>query len=53
MGEKLDGIEPKKVFGYFEKISKIPRGSHNEKAISDYLVKFADKRGLCARPAAE
>lgn len=48
MGEKLDGLEPKKVFEYFEKITKIPRGSHNEKAISDYLVKFADKRGLIA-----
>ena len=48
MGEKLEGLEPQIVFDYFEKITKIPRGSHNEKAISDWLVKFADKRGLIA-----
>ena len=39
-------LEPKKVFDYFEEISQIPRGSGNEKAISDYLVKFAKDRGL-------
>lgn len=39
-------LEPKKVFDYFEAISLIPRGSGNEKAISDYLVKFAEDRGL-------
>ncbi|HBM81789.1 MAG TPA: aminoacyl-histidine dipeptidase, partial [Clostridiaceae bacterium] len=31
---------------YFEEISKIPRGSGNEKAISDYLVKFAREHDL-------
>lgn len=35
-----------KVFKYFEEISKIPRGSGNEKAISDYLVNFAKEHGL-------
>lgn len=39
-------LEPKKVFDYFEEISQIPRGSGNEKEISDYLVKFAKDRGL-------
>lgn len=39
-------LEPKKVFDYFEEISQIPRGSGNEQAISDYLVKFAKNRGL-------
>ncbi|MED3563263.1 aminoacyl-histidine dipeptidase [Bacillus xiapuensis] len=34
------------VFYYFSKISKIPRGSGNEKAISDYLVRFAKERHL-------
>lgn len=48
MGSKLECIEPQKVFGFFEDITKIPRGSGNEKAISDYLVDFADKRGLIA-----
>ncbi|MGM9974270.1 MAG: aminoacyl-histidine dipeptidase [Clostridiaceae bacterium] len=39
-------IEPKKVFDFFQEISNIPRGSGNEKAISDYLVAFAEKRKL-------
>lgn len=40
------GIYPEKVFKYFEEISKIPRGSGNEKQISDWLVEFAKKRNL-------
>jgi dipeptidase D len=39
--EVLKGIEPASVFNYFEKISRIPRASGNEKAISDFLVSFA------------
>ena len=34
------------VFKYFEEISKIPRGSGNEKAISDYLANTARKKNL-------
>ena len=34
------------VFRYFEEISKIPRCSGNEKAISDYLVAFAKSKNL-------
>lgn len=34
------------MFRYFEEISRIPRGSGNEKGIADYLVAFADARGL-------
>lgn len=34
------------VFHYFKEISKIPRGSHNEKAIADWIVDFALKRNL-------
>ncbi|GHI01585.1 aminoacyl-histidine dipeptidase [Neobacillus kokaensis] len=34
------------VFYFFSEISKIPRGSGNEKAISDYLVQFAKERHL-------
>lgn len=30
----------------FEDISAIPRGSYNEKGVSDYIVKFAKERGL-------
>ena len=42
----LSNLEPKSVFNYFEEISKIPRGSGNEKAISDYLVSFTKNLGL-------
>lgn len=38
--------DAKKVFHYFEEISRIPRESGDEKAISEYLVRFADERGL-------
>ena len=34
------------VFKNFERISRIPRGSGNEKEISDYLVQFAKKLNL-------
>ena len=43
---KLAGLEPADVFGYFEKLSTIPHGSGNTKAISDYLVSFAREHGL-------
>ncbi len=43
---KLAGLEPAKVFGYFEEICSMPHGSGNTKIISDYLVKFAQKCGL-------
>jgi len=42
----LKGLKPKKVMCYFEEISEIPRGSGNEKAISDYLKQFAEDRDL-------
>lgn len=42
----LKGLEPYNVFKYFEEISQIPRGSGDEKAISDYLVNFAKERNL-------
>lgn len=43
--EKLT-MEPRRVFYYFEEISKIPRGSGNTKAVSDYCVQFAQKHHL-------
>ena len=45
-GVKLAGLEPASVFGFFEEICSIPHGSRNTRAISDYLVSFAEKRGL-------
>ena len=44
--KKLAGLEPAKVFEYFEQICAIPHGSGNTKAISDYLVAFAKAHGL-------
>lgn len=44
--ERLAGLEPASVFGYFEKICSIPHGSGNTKAISNYLVSFAKEHGL-------
>ncbi len=43
---ELINLEPKEVFKYFEEISRIPRGSGNTKAVSDYCVAFAKERGL-------
>ncbi|MCR5148988.1 MAG: aminoacyl-histidine dipeptidase [Eubacterium sp.] len=42
----LSNIKPEKVFYYFEELTKIPRGSYNEKAVSDYITGFAKDRGL-------
>ena len=39
-------LEPKECFRWFAEIAKIPRGSGHEKAISDYLVAFAEERKL-------
>ena len=42
----LEGLEPQKVFYYFEEIANIPHGSRNTKEISDYLVSFAKDHNL-------
>ncbi|MCL1975092.1 MAG: aminoacyl-histidine dipeptidase [Firmicutes bacterium] len=42
----VNNLEPVEVFNYFQEISKIPRESGNEKAISDYLVAFATEHNL-------
>ncbi|MDK2799122.1 MAG: dipeptidase [Clostridiales bacterium] len=46
MSNVLSQLEPKLVFKYFEEITRIPRCSGKEKAISDYLVEFAKKHNL-------
>lgn len=46
MDYKITGYEPAQLFHFFEEISAIPRGSGNEKGISDFLVAFAKERGL-------
>lgn len=49
MSEILKGLEPERVFHYFEEICAIPHGSGNEKAISDYCVAFAKSHDLWVR----
>jgi len=39
-------LQPVAVFHYFEELAKIPHGSYNTKAISDYCVNFAKERNL-------
>ena len=42
----LSGLEPKAVFGFFEALCSIPRASHPTRAVSEFLVAFAQQRGL-------
>ena len=42
----LEGFEPARFFHYFEQLTKIPRGSGNEKEVSDYVVHFATAHGF-------
>lgn len=44
----LTNLKPEKVFYYFEELCKIPHGSYNTKAISDYCLAFAKERDLPA-----
>lgn len=46
MAEVLKSLQPVEVFKYFEKLSQIPRGSGNEKEVSNYLVSFAKEHNL-------
>jgi len=41
----LANYEPKEILKHFEAISQIPRGSGNEKAVSDFIAKFARDLG--------
>lgn len=42
----LDTLEPREIFRFFEILSQIPRGSGNEKQVSDWVATFAQERGL-------
>ncbi|MCR8994238.1 aminoacyl-histidine dipeptidase [Brevibacillus laterosporus] len=48
MAKTLEEVLQHPVFHYFAEISKIPRGSGNEQAISTYLLDFAAQHGLDA-----
>lgn len=42
----LEGLEPRRVFEIFGNLCQIPRGSKNEKAVSDYVYEFCHRLGL-------
>jgi len=43
---KISELEPQAVWKHFERICSIPRPSHCEQKIRDYIVEFAAARGL-------
>ena len=46
MERVLSGLQPERYFYYFEEISRIPRSSYEEQAVSNYIVEFAKAHGL-------
>lgn len=42
----LESLQPQEVLRFFEILSDMPRGSENEKQAADWVVKFAQDRGL-------
>ena len=42
----LSGLEPKAVFAFFEDLCALPHGSRHTRPVSDYMVAFAQQRGL-------
>lgn len=46
MYDCLKGLEPARVFELFGELCRIPHGSKNEKAISDYIYHFCVEKGL-------
>ncbi len=46
MERRLAGCKPERVFYYFEELCRIPHGSGNTGALSDYCAAFARERGL-------
>ena len=46
---EIKDLKPELVWKFFSELSEIPRGSGDEKAVSDYLVNFAKERNLEVR----
>jgi dipeptidase D len=42
----LADLEPRVIMDFFDTLTRIPRGSENEKGVSDWVVQFATDRGL-------
>ncbi len=49
MANAIEGLKPALLWKYFAEISKIPRGSKNEKQVSTYVFETAKKLGLEAK----
>ena len=49
MSKAIEGLKPELMWKYFAEISKVPRGSKNEVAITKYVLGVAKKLGLEAR----
>lgn len=42
----VEGLKPEEVLKYFSELSDVPRGSGNEKGVSDFLAGFAKEHNL-------
>lgn len=42
----IDELEPRTVLHYFQQLSEIPRGSENERAVSDWIRSYAESLDL-------
>src|SRR6185503_10568870 len=42
----LADLEPRVIMDFFDTLTQIPRGSENEKGVSDWVVQFAKDRGI-------
>jgi dipeptidase D len=49
MSNAIEGLKPELVWKYFAEISRIPRGSKNEAAATQYILDTAKKLGLQAK----
>jgi len=49
MSKAIEGLKPEGMWKFFAEISRIPRGSKNEKQISNYIVRKAKEFGLEAK----
>jgi dipeptidase D len=49
MSDVLQGLQPKILFDYFGKLSRIPRCSGNEKGVVEFLLQLARQKGLEAK----
>jgi len=48
MSKAIEGLQPERVWRYFAEISRIPRGSKDEAAVAQFVLKTAKRLGLKA-----